>query len=317
MNTTNLLEHDFDFTNLILAAVFLALVFFSSKLFELLRIPSLVGEIIIGALVGPLFADIVPSYEMFMLLGELGLVMLVVQAGLEIQLSIFKQVGFRSFCGGVFGSIAPILIGMAIALGLKFNVVESFSIGACFCATSVGIAIVILKSGKILNTPLGQLIVASAATDDVVALVILSELQSMANPNSGEWDFVIPIISAIGFVSVFGTFAVYVTPRLVLKIEKKCEGTDTERVEKIFLCLLTLLSIGLMTALHYGRSSYLLGAFLGGLSFCTATSVKLAWHKHVKAIMKWLLRLFFAATVGFQIPLKSLWTTKIIGKNPC
>ena len=279
MNTTSLLEHDFDFVNLILTTVFLALVFFSSKLFEMLRVPSLVGEIIIGALVGPLFADLVPSYEMFMLLGELGLVLLVVQAGLEIQLSIFKQIGFRSFCGGLFGSVAPVLIGMAIGFGFGFNAVESFSIGACFCATSVGIAIVILKAGKILNTPLGQLIVATAAIDDVVALVMLSELQAIAGPNSDEWDFIIPVISAIGFVSVFGTFAVFITPSLVLKIEEKCKGIETEKVQKIFLCLLSLLSIGLMTALHYGRSSYLLGAFLGGLSFCSATSVKLAWHK--------------------------------------
>ena len=98
MEPNNLLEHDFDFNTLILTVVFLTLVFFTSKLFELIRIPSLVGEIIIGALLGPLFADLVPSYEMLMLLGELGLVMLVVQAGLEIQLSIFKQIGFRSFC---------------------------------------------------------------------------------------------------------------------------------------------------------------------------------------------------------------------------
>ena len=316
MDVNSLSEHDFNFTNLILTIIFLVMVFFASKLFEFFRIPSLVGEILIGSLVGPLFANLVPSHETFVLLGELGLVLLVTQAGLEIQLSIFKQIGFRSFCGGIFGSITPLLIGMAIGFIFNFNVIESFSIGACFCATSVGVAIVILKAGKILNTPLGQLVVASAAIDDVVALVILSELQAMASSSSSQWDFVIPIISATGFVLVFGTLAVYVTPTLVSKLEKNFENTSIEKLEKIFLCLLTVLCVGLMAALHYGRSSYLLGAFLGGLSFCSASSVKLAWRKHVKTIMKWLLRLFFAATIGFQIPLKSIWTLKIIGKPP-
>ena len=313
MEPNNLLEHDFDFNTLILTVVFLTLVFSTSKLFELIRIPSLVGEIIIGALLGPLFADLVPSYEMLMLLGELGLVMLVVQAGLEIQLSIFKQIGFRSFCVGLLGSVLPVAIGMGISLGFEFNATQSFSIGACFCATSVGIAVVILRSGKILTTPLGQLILASAAADDVVALVILSELYTLANPSSVAWDFIVPIISAVGFVSVFGTLAVYAIPPLITKIEEQYKDTDAEKLQKVFLCLLTVLSIGLMAAVHYGRSSYLLGAFLGGLSFCSAASVKLAWHRHVKSIMKWLMRLFFAATVGFQIPLKTFWTSKIMG----
>ena len=154
MEPNNLIEHDFNFNTLILTLVFLTLVFFASKLFELFRIPSLVGEIIVGALLGPLFADLVPSYEMLMLLGELGLVMLVVQAGLEVQLSVFKQIGFRSFCVGLLGSVLPVAIGMGISLGFEFNATQSFSIGACFCAVLLAAWLSFLLACLVGNTTL-------------------------------------------------------------------------------------------------------------------------------------------------------------------
>lgn len=142
--------------------------------------------------------------------------------------------------------------------------------------------------------------------DDVVALVILSELKAMAG--SSGLDFAIPILSAVGFAVVVGGLALNVVPNLV----NRYIVSSIKNPENILLLLMTVLSIGLMCALYFGRSSHLLGAFLGGLCFCTVPSTHDTWNKHVKKILKALLKVFFACTIGFQIPIKSFWSPKVI-----
>ena len=77
--------------------------------------------------------------------------------------------------------------------------------------------------------------------------------------------------------------------------------------------------------MHYAGSSHLLGAFLGGLMFCTDHTVHHAWTNQIKRILHWMLRIFFAATIGFEVPIQEFdnWTvisggliyfTAIIGK---
>lgn len=92
-----------------------------------------------------------------------------------------------------------------------------------------------------------QLIVAAAVVDDVVALVILSELKAMTS--SSPVAFAIPVLSAVGFSVVVGGLALNVVPNLV----NKYIVSSINRPEKILLLLMTVLSIGLMCALHFGR----------------------------------------------------------------
>ena len=54
--------------------------------------------------------------------------------------------------------------------------------GCTLAPTSMGIALNVLKQAKMLNTPTGQLIIAAAVLDDVIALLLLSELQALGNP---------------------------------------------------------------------------------------------------------------------------------------
>ena len=66
--------------------VFFVLLWFSSKSFEYIRLPGLIGEVLLGSLLGPLLINFVPEFHALIMLGEIGLVLLVVEAGLEIDL---------------------------------------------------------------------------------------------------------------------------------------------------------------------------------------------------------------------------------------
>lgn len=67
----------------------------------------------------------------------------------------------------------------------------------------------------------------------------------------------------------------------------------------------------MMTFLFLGRASNLLGAFLAGLSFCTIPSLHHhTWKTQIKRLQTWTVRIFFACSVGFEVPIGNFWTAK-------
>eukprot|EP01083_Nonionella_stella_P054007 142692_1 len=105
------------------------------------------------------------------LVGEIGLVLLVLEAGIDVSIGHLKVVGFRGLSLAIFGSMIPLGIGTGLATLYGENIQSSFAIGACLAPTSMGIALNVLRNAKVLNTPTGQLIIA--VLDDVILFLLL------------------------------------------------------------------------------------------------------------------------------------------------
>jgi len=227
---------------------------------------------------------------------------------MEVDLHQLRVVGARGVGVAFLGSLLPLGIGTGIAYGIfSLPIRESLAVGASLAPTSMGISLKVLAEGKVLNTPIGQLIIAAAVIDDVIALVLLSELEALENPTLA--NFLVPIASSLAFIFGVGSLAVFVVPRLLKRF--------LQRVPELYMPPLllggTLLTAyALLPATHYAKSSYLLGAFLGGLCFCTAEPLMPVWHNNAYQVLSWLLRVFFACTLGFEVPIRSLWTPPIL-----
>ena len=158
------------------------------------------------------------------------------------------------------------------------------------------------QSGKMLDTPVGQLIVASCVVDDVLALILLSMFKVLVQDNPPIISYFIPIISSVGFLIVLGGSAVTWLPRFIEnKILSKCSDFNRDLV---MFSIMTLMLMGYLPLLFYTQASYLTGAFLAG---CTFSQIEHAHHTFMEEthqLMTWLLRVFFAASIGFQVPLK-------------
>lgn len=201
-----------EYKDLWLGMVFLSLIWIMGFLGEkLLFMPSLVGQIFAGIIFGPPFADIVPNPSAFVLLGEIGLVLLVVEAGVDIDVMTLKLIGKRGVIIAVIGSILPIGIAMSLAFAMGYDDKQAIAAGAAFGPTSLGIAMNILRTGKIINTPTGQLIVAAAIIDDMIALIILSQLGGLVG-DINVWGVLSPIISALCFLCIGGYLALFYLP---------------------------------------------------------------------------------------------------------
>lgn len=283
---------------------------------KLLFMPALVGQIFAGILCGPeLLGIISPPYDQaYVLLGEIGLVLLVIEAGVDIDVMTLKLIGKRGVIIAVIGSILPIAIGLAIAFVLGADTTAAIAAGASFGPTSLGIAMNILRSGKIINTPTGQLIVAAAIIDDMIALIILSQLGGLAG-NITASSVVVPIVSALAFLILGGYTALFILPGVLERFIFSSKSMTSEKRGRIGLTILFVLVIGMMQATHYTKASHLMGAFIAGLVFCTDHDMHVMFGSQFKRVLQWLMRIFFASTIGFQVPIKEFGDAEVIWKG--
>ena len=97
------------------------------------------------------------------------LILLVLEAGIDIDLTTLKLVGTRGVMIALVGTLLPVALAFTIALILGYQGIAAVAAGCVFAPTSLGIAMNILRQSNVLNTPVGQLIVAAAIIDDMVA----------------------------------------------------------------------------------------------------------------------------------------------------
>lgn len=139
------------------------------------------------------------------------------------------------------------------------------------------------------------MIIAAAVIDDMIALIVLSMLKTLTTEITVA-TILIPIISALAFLFIGGYIAIFVLPqmlhRFILgKVEERYHG-------KIELAVMFGLLLGLMPATYYAKASFLMGAFLAGLAFCSSHELHVLFVSQFKRILAWLMKIFFAASIG-------------------
>ena len=127
-------------------------------------------------------------------------------------------------------------------------------------------------------------------------MVILSQLQAFAAEDASTLDMVIPIVSALGFLVVGGSLAVFVLPKILNRyiLDPIGQPGDANRDWTSMAIMLTLL-LALVPLTYYSKASPLMGAFIAGLVFCSDHGAHHMFVHQFKRVMQWLLRIFFAA----------------------
>jgi Kef-type K+ transport system membrane component KefB len=160
---------------------------------ERVGLPSVVGELVLGvmlgnlALVGGPDLSALASHESFTLLAELGAILLLFQVGLESTPREMMAVGGRAMLVAVVGVVTPMALGFGVGELLRPAdgwMAHAF-LGAMLAATSVGITARVLKDANAVRRPFARIILGAAVIDDVLGLLLLAVVAGMITAAGG------------------------------------------------------------------------------------------------------------------------------------
>src|SRR4030095_5713309 len=135
----------------------------AAELFERIRQPAVVGEILAGILIGPSVINLVQPTDVLEALAEIGVIFLLFTVGLETRPSDISKVGRTATLVAVLGVLVPFLAGWGLmSLWPGHTSIEAIFMGAAMVATSVGITARVLSGMGLLNTEASRVIIAAA-----------------------------------------------------------------------------------------------------------------------------------------------------------
>lgn len=165
---------------LVLAKVF-------GEIMERLRQPAMIGEILAGVVLGPTLLNIMVRSEELKVISDLGVFLLVIIAGLEIQINqVIQTSRGKSLFISLFAFLLPISSGFLVAHAFDLDTFSSIFVGLCVAITALPVSVRILMDLGQLKSEVGQRIISVAIFDDVLALTILGILLDLHELRGAE-----------------------------------------------------------------------------------------------------------------------------------
>ncbi len=242
------------------------------ELAERFGMPSVLGELIAGVLLGPSLLAIVPgpggeSYELVRVLAELGVILLLFEVGLETELKEMFKVGPAALAVAAVGVAVPFILGYLFWSKVPHPLMQdggaigtvAIFIGATLTATSVGITARVLSDLGQMETPEARIILGAAVIDDVIGLVILSVVSGIAG---GDSITVVSVGVTFAVAAGFLIVAVVVGNRLMPTI---ADRVLRMRARGVVVVLSIAFALALAAFAAQVGSALIIGAFAAGL----------------------------------------------------
>ena len=286
----------------------LALILLSTKVLSLVtkrfKLPQVVGALLAGLILGPAVFNIIEETDFIRQLAEVGVIVLLFKAGLESNLSEFKKSVKTSFIVAVMGVIIPLIGGTILAYCINHGKVENVSafvqnifIGSVLTATSVSITVETLRELGKVSTSVGNIIVGAAIIDDVLGMLVLTIITSLA----GSSVSVIKVIVKIVGFFIFSIIVGIITYKLFNKWVNKYD-IDKRRFVIVSFVICLLLSF---SAEEFFGVADITGAYIAGLVL-SSNKETIYITKRFETLSYILLSPVFFASVGLNVKLPDL-----------
>jgi Kef-type K+ transport system membrane component KefB len=265
-----------------------------AELAEAVGQPAVAGELIAGVLIGPSVLGWVKPNEFLSVFSELGVLFLLFQVGLELKDFKLMRVGWDALLIAVSGVIVPFILGRQIMLAMGHPQLEAAFVGAAMVATSVGITAKVLADMGLLNHRASKLILAAAIIDDVLGLIVLAVVSSLAKGSVNYLELGTTAVLATGFTVIVAQYGTRAFEKIVPRVDSATKTAKSQFILSILLLL--LLSI---LASQAGVAA-IIGAFLAGMALASSVSDE---TKHEVEGVTELLVPFFLVGIGMQMDL--------------
>ena len=298
---------------LIHVLISLAVLLFAAKLFaELfnkLRLPVVLGELLAGIIIGPFALGAIPIFdgkplvilnETVRQVGEIAGIVILFIAGLEITPREFLRGGAASFTIGALGVIVPFFLGYYVFTIFGLEGLQSILIATALTATSVAITVRVLNELGKMQTKEAKIILGAAIVDDILAIAVLSVVLTMVqtgNMDPNIFDIMFLILKILGIFAALLIGTIIVIPRIV----------NSERLWKARGSV-----EGIVTASFFGASAIAAAVGLSPIVGAFSVGMAVASTKIIKRVEDYVDKLeiifgpLFFAIIGAQVNLTGI-----------
>lgn len=290
----------------------LAIILLSTKILGLatrkIRMPQVVGALLAGLFLGPAMLGILTETDFIQSLAEVGVIVLMFCAGLETDIDELKKSGKKAFVIALIGVIVPLIGGFAVAsIFNRPGVIDSDAscslflqnvfIGVILTATSVSITVETLKELGKLKTRSGNAILGAAIIDDILGIIALTIITSMAD-SSVHMSTILLKICAFFVVAGVGGYLFHVIYKKWSEAAER--GLHRHAIVAFAVCLI----LSYIAEAWFGVAD-ITGAFVAGLIVSkTQRTQFLASRFEVLSYL--LLSPVFFASIGLKVELPKM-----------
>lgn len=287
----------------------LALILLSTKLLGMLtkriQMPQVVGSLLAGLIMGPAVLNILQETEFLTQLSELGVIVLMFSAGMGTDIQELKRSGKAGMLVALLGVLVPLAMGTGLAwasgkagLITTTGFLEDVFIGTILTATSVGITVETLRELGRLDTKVGNTILAAALIDDILGLIALTLVSSVA----GGGESVLLVLGKIALFFVFAAVVGYGANRLFCWMMGLWKERNRRRYPVLAFVLCLLMAY---CAEEFFGVADITGAYVAGLVIsCTPKAVFV--QSRYEPLSYLLLTPVFFASVGINIQMTGM-----------
>lgn len=266
------------------------------EVFERLRLPAVLGEILAGATLGPYAFGFIHPTDTLKSIAEIGAIFVLFDAGLEVRPQDLIQVGRKALLVASVGVIIPFALGFTFMYWRGDAATESIFVGATLVATSVGITARVLGDMGVLSSRTAKIILGAAVFDDILGMLLLALVDGLAKSAGVQW---IRLGILAGEAVVFALFMIFIGPRIISRIRPGMARLSTHNAPLIIALAVCL---GLSYAAVVIRMAAIIGAFFAGMIFAECSP---EWDllPRVHAISEFLGPFFFFS-IGSQLDVR-------------
>lgn len=301
----------------------LVLILFSARLIgeiaAYFQIPSVIGELFAGVLIGPSILGLVEINSSIELLAQIGIILLLFEVGLETDIGHLTSAGTKAFLVATTGVILPFILGFAVSFYIfNFSLLASLFIGSTLTATSIGITLRVLRDLKKQNSSESHVILGAAVLDDIIGIILLAVLYEFSV--SGEIN-IMNVGKVMSFIVLFFVISPIAAKGISYIIQKWEEKSD---IPGLLPSTIISLILFFSWVAHSLGAPELLGGFAAGLAlspqfflpFGKIFSSSPAFSHRVEKQMKPIVHLFtpiFFVAIGLSLNLRNInWSSPFI-----
>jgi len=195
---------------------------FLGELFAKYGIPSVLGELFAGILLGASVFDLIQPNDILKILAEIGIILLLFEVGLETDFKRLKNAGVKSFVVAILGVILPFIAGLGLAYYLfELDFTISLFIAGTLTATSIGITLRVLKDIQMENTNIAQIVIGAAVIDDIIGIILLVFIYDYSISHEASFDHTLSVTAMIVIFLVLAPILAKALSFIIHKYHKK------------------------------------------------------------------------------------------------